>query len=251
MAIELIGKIKPKNNGTFAMADAVDIEMPDGSRLTAHLEAKDAEVSEQIATLSGKDAELADQISAQGGKISALEAKDTAVSTQIAALGAKDTAIDQQISTQGQQISDINTFIQEQSKDLAEKETALAQQIASLSQTDQTLAQADTALAKRTKAVEDTLADFSVSYPIETSGTVLQPETYYVFGEVSSLTVSLAEQNDGKVHEYCFEFKPSASFKEGSLSITPKPTWANQLQFVEGKTCQVSIMRGIGVMVCA
>lgn len=33
MAIELIGKIKPKNNGTFAMVDAADVEMPDGTRL--------------------------------------------------------------------------------------------------------------------------------------------------------------------------------------------------------------------------
>lgn len=34
MAIYLIGKIKPKNNGTFAMVDAADVEMPDGSRLS-------------------------------------------------------------------------------------------------------------------------------------------------------------------------------------------------------------------------
>lgn len=34
MAIELIGKIKPKNNGGFAMVDASDVEMPDGSRLS-------------------------------------------------------------------------------------------------------------------------------------------------------------------------------------------------------------------------
>lgn len=34
MAIELIGKIKPKNNGTFAMVDASDVEMPDGKRLS-------------------------------------------------------------------------------------------------------------------------------------------------------------------------------------------------------------------------
>ncbi len=34
MAIELISKIKPKNNGTFAMVDAVDVEMPDGRRLS-------------------------------------------------------------------------------------------------------------------------------------------------------------------------------------------------------------------------
>lgn len=34
MAIELISKIKPKNNGTFPMVDAEDVEMPDGTRLS-------------------------------------------------------------------------------------------------------------------------------------------------------------------------------------------------------------------------
>lgn len=33
MAIELISKIKPKNNGNFALVDAADVEMPDGTRL--------------------------------------------------------------------------------------------------------------------------------------------------------------------------------------------------------------------------
>lgn len=33
MPIELIDKIKPKNNGTFAMVDAADVEMEDGTRL--------------------------------------------------------------------------------------------------------------------------------------------------------------------------------------------------------------------------
>lgn len=34
MAIELISKIKPKNNGAFAIVDAADVEMPDGRRLS-------------------------------------------------------------------------------------------------------------------------------------------------------------------------------------------------------------------------
>lgn len=34
MAINLIDKIKPANNGTFPMVDAADVEMPDGSRLS-------------------------------------------------------------------------------------------------------------------------------------------------------------------------------------------------------------------------
>lgn len=31
MAIDVIDKLKPKNNGTFPLLDAVDVEMSDGS----------------------------------------------------------------------------------------------------------------------------------------------------------------------------------------------------------------------------
>ena len=34
MAIYIIGKLKQKNDGKFALLDAADIEMPDGSRLS-------------------------------------------------------------------------------------------------------------------------------------------------------------------------------------------------------------------------
>lgn len=37
MAIQLIDKIKPKNNGSFPMVDAEDVELPDGRRLTSVL----------------------------------------------------------------------------------------------------------------------------------------------------------------------------------------------------------------------
>ena len=107
---------------------------------------------------------------------------------------------------------------------------------------------ADVEMADGTR-LEDKLAELSVSYPIKTSGAELQPETYYVFGEVDGLAVSLVEPNDGKVHEYCFEFIPSNEFS--GLSIEPAPKWANDPQFVAGKTCQVSIIRGIGVTVSA
>lgn len=43
MAVELISKIKPKNNGSFAMVDSVDVEMPDGTRLnTLHADLQSA-----------------------------------------------------------------------------------------------------------------------------------------------------------------------------------------------------------------
>ena len=38
MSVEVIDKIKPKNNGGFALVDAADVEMPDGTRLDEVLE---------------------------------------------------------------------------------------------------------------------------------------------------------------------------------------------------------------------
>ena len=38
MAIELMAKIKPKGGGRFAMVDASDVELPDGTRLDKVLE---------------------------------------------------------------------------------------------------------------------------------------------------------------------------------------------------------------------
>lgn len=147
MPIQIIDKLKPKNNGEFALVDAADIELASGNRLEA--------------------------------------------------------------------------FLTEQAADLAKKEAALAKQIENV----------------------------SLAYPEEESATELQPEVYYIFGEVDSLTVTLVEADDGKAHEYCFEFIPTEDFT--SITITPAPTWAAEPQYPAGHTCQVSILRGIGVMVNA
>ena len=40
MSIELIDKIKPKNNGSFPLVDACDVEMADGSRLEEAIKKK-------------------------------------------------------------------------------------------------------------------------------------------------------------------------------------------------------------------
>ena len=93
------------------------------------------------------------------------------------------------------------------------------------------------------------LSELSVSYPLSEAAAELKPEKYYVFGEVDSLAVALAEVDDGKIHEYCFEFIPTEDFTE--LVITPEPRWAREPQYPTGKTCQVSIVRGVGVMVSA
>lgn len=74
---------------------------------------------------------------------------------------------------------------------------------------------------------------------------VLEPDKFYVFGEVSSLELTLEEAGDGKVHEYAFEFIPlSESF---SINI-PGVQWATELLFEANKTYQASIVRGLGVL---
>lgn len=93
------------------------------------------------------------------------------------------------------------------------------------------------------------LSEMSMSYPIVEADAELQPGCYHVFGEADSLSVTLAEADGTKAHEYCFEFIPTENFT--GLTITPEPRWANEPQFPAGKTCQVSILRGIGVSVSA
>ena len=92
------------------------------------------------------------------------------------------------------------------------------------------------------------LSELSVSYPIQTEGTELQPETYYAFGEVDNLNLTLVEPDDGKAHEFYFEFIPGEDF--AGLTITPAPAWVMEPQWAAGKICQVSILRGVGVAAC-
>lgn len=77
----------------------------------------------------------------------------------------------------------------------------------------------------------------------------IEPNIYYDFGRVDSMDITLVEADDTIMNEYCFEFTPSERFT--TLKITPQPRWAMPIQIVPGKVHQASILRGIGVMVCA
>lgn len=97
--------------------------------------------------------------------------------------------------------------------------------------------------------LDEFLEDITLAYPVETSGTQLQPETYYSFGEVNELTLELVDPGDGLAHEYCFDFIPTENFT--NLNITPTVNWMIPCVFLSGKTHQASIMQGIGVMIRA
>ena len=93
------------------------------------------------------------------------------------------------------------------------------------------------------------LSEISTCYPIAEGAATIKPDTYYVFGEVSALNLTLEEASDGKVHEYCFEFIPTAAFSE--LNVSPEVKWATPCTTTTGDVHQVSILRGVGVMIRA
>lgn len=84
---------------------------------------------------------------------------------------------------------------------------------------------------------------------VESVKAELEPDEYRVFGEVNGLTVNLIPTDDDKAHEYMFEFIPTATFK--GMAITPEVRFPITPQFAAGKVHQVSILRGIGVMISA
>lgn len=78
---------------------------------------------------------------------------------------------------------------------------------------------------------------------------IIKPNTYYVFGTVDSLSIGFGEPDDGKLHEFAFEFTPSSNFS--GLTFNGSVQWANEQYYITGKPVQVSIVRGIGVSVSA
>lgn len=188
--IELIAKIKPKNNGKFALMDAVDVEMADGTRLEKKIGDLDKRGTETFHTVQNLDDALEGLVG------------DT---------GLVKNYVDESVS--------------------------------------QAMAHTD-----------EVVANINVSYPIVNNPAdipmvdekyySLDPETYYVFGEVDSLPVYCNDPSDGLIHEFAFEFIPSANFKAIEFGSTA-PSWATPVQFPSGRVCQVSIMRGVGVMISA
>lgn len=70
MSVEVIDKIKPKNNADFPLVDAADIEMPDGTRLSDHdfLESSELPEAVNIALAQAKKSGKFDGKDGQPGK---------------------------------------------------------------------------------------------------------------------------------------------------------------------------------------
>lgn len=84
---------------------------------------------------------------------------------------------------------------------------------------------------------------------VESTAAQLQPDIYQVYGEVDGLDITLVEKDDGRLHEYAFEFIPKDGFT--GMRITPEVKWVNDLHFEPNRIHQASIVRGVGILVYA
>lgn len=97
------------------------------------------------------------------------------------------------------------------------------------------------------KYVDDnTLPGYPVNFIVRTSAE-LTPNIYYKWGEIAALTITLAEPtNTDKTNEYCFEFVSGET--PTTLSVPDTVKWVKEPNVEAGKTYQVSILNGIGVI---
>lgn len=75
----------------------------------------------------------------------------------------------------------------------------------------------------------------------------LSPNTFYQWGEIAALSITLAEPTDATItNEYCFEFTSGETAT--TLTVPSDIKWVQEPSIEAGKTYQVSILNGIGAI---
>lgn len=205
--------------GTYPIAQAHDIETQDGTRLDQKLDNLD----ESLNSLDDRQTETSHTV----------QNLDDALEGLVGDTGLVKNYVDESVS-----------------QAMAHTDEAV----------ENAISYTDEAVENAQKHTDDAVASIHVSYPIVNNPEdipmvdekyySLDPETYYIFGVVDSLPVYCDDPNDGLIHEFAFEFIPSANFTAIEFGSTA-PSWATPVQFPVGRVCQVSIMRGVGVMISA
>lgn len=77
----------------------------------------------------------------------------------------------------------------------------------------------------------------------------LAPNTFYKWGEIDTLTITLGAETEGITNEFCFEFVSGETAT--TLTVPDTIKWVQEPTIEAGKTYQVSILNQIGVIVGA
>lgn len=76
----------------------------------------------------------------------------------------------------------------------------------------------------------------------------IQPNVFYIWGEVASLDITLASPSDtNTVNEYMFQFVSGEA--AATLTLPDSVKWAEQPLIEPNSTYQVSIVNNIGLMI--
>lgn len=81
---------------------------------------------------------------------------------------------------------------------------------------------------------------------VSESSKELQPNIYYIFGEVAELTITLATEESNILSEYMFQFTSGSTATILSLPETIK--WIGDNTIESNKTYQVSIINNLAVL---
>lgn len=110
--------------------------------------------------------------------------------------------------------------------------------------------------SKHTGAEVDALLDkvaggTAAAYSLVNHGTsnttfTLQPNTFYVWGTVTTLTLTLGSEVLGVANEYVFQFTSGSTAT--TLSLPSSIKWQEDLTIEANKTYQVSILNGFATV---
>ena len=105
-----------------------------------------------------------------------------------------------------------------------------------------------------TKALTDNgqYTEFAKPMKVESGGSVsvtkqIKPNTFYKFGEIISMTITLAAEESGILNEYMFEFATGTTPATLSLPDSVKWSGGNAPTIEASKTYQVSIVNNLAV----
>lgn len=92
----------------------------------------------------------------------------------------------------------------------------------------------------------------SVAYPvIQSSESTVQlfPNTFYQWGEMAELTITLVAESEGITKEYCGQFTSGST--PTTFSVPKSIQWSGGLTVPANAVCQFSILNNVGVMISA
>lgn len=104
------------------------------------------------------------------------------------------------------------------------------------------------------RSVEEAILDntngayLEVNHGTSDTTFTLTPNTFHIWGEVSSLTLTLGAKNSGIVNEYLFQFTSGATAT--SLSLPSVVEWVGGIPAIEpNKVYRCSIINNIGSII--